>query len=258
VARTLTSWGAQAVHTGEWTLARLRLERAIALARPISSPVALMTPLWFLGLLGVAEGRWDEATQHLDEVVVLGEQTTYLLMEGFAHGMLAERDILAGRPGAACVRLAPLIERDGWDRSELAFILKQLAWARVELGDSAGAEAAAARATAITRAESNRLDQVEAARVQALVCIEQGRWTDARRLIDEGLSLTQHIFRPHIEARLLHLEGILHARTGETERARERLAEAHAIFARLGARPEATRVEQAIAALAPNDVEAQD
>lgn len=55
---------------------------------------------------------------------------------------------------------------------------------------------------------------------------------------------------PYAEARLLQAQGLLHAAKGEPEPAQARLAEALAIFQRLGAHADTARTEQALNALA--------
>ena len=54
---------------------------------------------------------------------------------------------------------------------------------------------------------------------------------------------------PYAEGRLLHAYGQMHVAKGEPGPARERLEAALAIFRRLGARKDAERVEQDLAAL---------
>ena len=54
---------------------------------------------------------------------------------------------------------------------------------------------------------------------------------------------------PYAEARLVHLDGLLHGQQGEPEAARKRLEAALATYRRLRARKDVERVEQALAAL---------
>jgi hypothetical protein len=88
---------------------------------------------------------------------------------------------------------------------------------------------------------------VDALWVQAMVAIRQGRWEDAERPLEEGLSLARSMPYPYGEGRLLHAAGEMHVRKGEPEPARQRLEAALAIFRRLGARKDAERVERALA-----------
>jgi hypothetical protein len=61
--------------------------------------------------------------------------------------------------------------------------------------------------------------------------------------------LTRGMPYPYAEARLLHVYGAMHLQKGEPGPARERLEAALAIFRRLGARKDAERTKQLLAAL---------
>jgi hypothetical protein len=91
----------------------------------------------------------------------------------------------------------------------------------------------------------------EALWVQALAALRQGDVHTAEHALAEGLTLARAMPYPHGEARLLHVNGLLHIQQGGPDPARQRLAAALAIFRRLGARRDAVHVEQAVAALQP-------
>ena len=67
------------------------------------------------------------------------------------------------------------------------------------------------------------------------------------------MALARSMPYPYAEARLLHMYGRLHIQKGEPQAAREQLEAARAIFARLGARMDTERVEQALDVLSHND-----
>jgi hypothetical protein len=98
-----------------------------------------------------------------------------------------------------------------------------LAWASLDLGDAAGAEALVAMSIRRAREEGHRLALARALRVQALVAIRQGCWAEAHDVLEEGLSLTRSMPYPYAEASLLHAYGQLHAQKGEPVPAQERL-----------------------------------
>jgi hypothetical protein len=121
----------------------------------------------------------------------------------------------------------------------------------VALGDVGAADQVVARAIAGARDEQARLLLTEALQVQAMVRIKQGRWDEAERALEEGLSLARGMPYPYAEARLLHVCGALHLQKREPEPGRQRLEEALAILRRLGALRDAERVAQAVVDLAP-------
>jgi hypothetical protein len=128
-------------------------------------------------------------------------------------------------------------------------LLPAYAWAHLDLGDVAAAAAIVDRAIERARAQGDRLNLVDALRVQAMVASRQERWTEAAQALEEGIALARAMPYPYAEGRSLHLYGTLHARKGEPEPARERLKAALAIFQRLGARKDIERAEQTLAGL---------
>jgi tetratricopeptide (TPR) repeat protein len=175
----------------------------------------------------------------------------------WAQGLLAERDLLLGRPEAARARLVPLLDRPGLEEFFVTRFLPVLAWAHLDLSEMAEAEQVVTQA--IRRMHDNhiRLDLPDALRVRAMIALRQEHWPEAEQALEEGLALTRRMPYPYAEAHLLHVYGEMHAQKGEAEPARERLEAALAIFQRLGARKDVERVEQALSTLpsgSPRDV----
>jgi adenylate cyclase len=231
---------------GHWDEARVAAERGVALSRLAGN---IMWTLRMRAILHFRRGEWELARQDLDEGVALCHASGNL--EGLRHQqpVLAEQDILEGRPGAAADRLTPLLDRAGLQELDVTGLLPTLAWAYLEQDDVQAAAEVVRQAVGRARAQTLQLDLVEALRVQAMVACRQEEWDDARRDLDEGLALAGSMPYPHGEARLLHVYGDMHSLKGELEPARERLEEALTIFRRLGARKDAERVAQAMADL---------
>jgi tetratricopeptide (TPR) repeat protein len=163
--------------------------------------------------------------------------------------VLAECDLLEGRPERACARLAPLLDRAALEDADVSPLLAAFAWAQLELGKVAAAAEIVGRAITLARARNDRFNLVNTLRVRTLVAMRQGQWAEAELALEEGLALARRIPYPYAEARLWRIYGEMHARKDETESARERLEAALAIFRLLGARKDAERVEQTLAAL---------
>jgi Tfp pilus assembly protein PilF len=164
-----------------------------------------------------------------------------------AQALLAEREILEGRPDAACARLAPLLDVAQQEVWGGPYAQATLAWAYLEMGDVAAADELVGQAVRRARVERYGAALVVAQRVQAMVSTRQGRWEDAQRSLEEGLALARSMPSPYAEGRLLHAYGQMHVAKGDPGPARERLEAALAIFRRLGARKDAERVERALA-----------
>jgi tetratricopeptide (TPR) repeat protein len=192
-------------------------------------------PLLDLGRLCLAEGAWADASRYLEEGMALAERRGDLLGRRYLETALAERDVLEGRPDAACARLVSVLEHHGQLEWGEATLLALLAWAYLELGEIGQAAEVVGQAITRARATNNRLGSVDALRVQAMVLIRHGRWAEAASSLEEGLALARNMPYPHGEGHLLHVYGTMHVQKGELEPARERLEAALANFRRLGA-----------------------
>jgi tetratricopeptide (TPR) repeat protein len=240
IAQATASRALNALDTGHWDQAWTDFERDLAIRREIGLPASYA--LTFLGNLSMLTGKQDEAARYLEEALAGAEQSHYV--NALVPGLLAERDLLEGRATDAYERLAPLLKSPEWSNDP--FVLKQLAWVCVELGDLGQAEDAVERALTRVRDGNNRIALAALLRVQALLLIAQGRWAQARCTLEEGLTLTRRMPHPFVEGRLLHVYGLLHVAKGEPGPAQERYEAALAIFRRLGARKDAEQVEQAL------------
>jgi tetratricopeptide (TPR) repeat protein len=249
LALSLTRLGVSLFCPGQWGEARLHFERAVAIVQPLGAYDYAMYPFLDLGRLCLLEGAWEESVCYLDEALRGAEQLGFALAIYDIQVVLAERELMDGRIEAAHARLAALLGK-GPD----CVVRPQLACALLELGEPTEAGIIAAEAVAGARDGGFQENLVHALRAQALAAIRQGNRAVAERALEEGLSLTRSMPLPYMEGRLLHAYGQLHARRGEPGQAREQLEAALAIFRRLGARPDAGRVEQDIAALLQHDV----
>jgi tetratricopeptide (TPR) repeat protein len=243
IAQATASRAVNALDTGNWDQAWADFERDLAIRREIGLPASYA--LTFLGNLSMLRGKQDEAARYLEEALAGAELSHYVNV--LVPGLLAERDVLEGRAKDAYERLAPLLKIS--ELSKDAFLLKELAWVCVELGDLGQAEDAVERALTRVRDGNDHIALVGLLRVQALLLIKQGRWAQAHCTLEEGLTLTRRMPFPHIEGRLLHVYGLLHVAKEEPGPAQERLEAVLAICRRLGACKDAERVEQALADL---------
>src|SRR5262249_33288444 len=129
-----------------------RAEEALHLVERAESAQSVVAPAWrsptprfVLGYLRVEQGRIEEGREHLEAIArahpqhpgAFGDHMTYI-----AQCVLAECDLLDGRPQAARERLEPLLQRARDETNKRAFqMLTWLALAHLELGDEAQAEA---------------------------------------------------------------------------------------------------------------------
>ena len=252
IVSTMSRLGLAAFLTGDWSAAHAYLERGMAVACEAGyvRGSAYATPRCDLGRLLHAEGDWEEAARHFQDVLAAYSGTGERIQTLVAHAHLAERDVLEGRPEAACVRLLPLLDSPGQEhRMVTHFILPVLAWAQLETGHVD--QAATTVSAAIERSRRNicRLAWAQALRVQALVLLKQARWDEAKQAIEEGLALTRSMPYPHGEGQLLAVYGRLYLARGDATATRACLEAALASFRRLGARADIESAEQLLATL---------
>jgi tetratricopeptide (TPR) repeat protein/transcriptional regulator with XRE-family HTH domain len=232
---------------GDWPQARKDGEQALALSRRIGTSWASPMPLTVLGLVSYGEGRLEEARGMLEECVTLAARVGQPPGEHFAPGILAECDVLEGRPAQACARLAPLLDALALAEADLSLLLTPYAWARLGLGEPAGAAEMVGQAITLARARNDQLNLVDALRVQALVRVRQRDWERAAPALAEGLALARDLPYPFAEARLLYVNGEVCLHAGQPGPAREQLEAALTIFRRLGARKDIEQSEQLLA-----------
>ncbi len=241
--------GAHDYLLGKWPQAREELERALTLSREIGVVYAIVNALSWLGVLSLFEGKAEAAQTYFSEAEALaGEDVLSLDVIPWA---LAERDLLAGDPAAARLRLLAPMERlapaenDTWTWQRLL-----LAWALGELGEME--EAWTMVNSLLTREDEHlpRFGRIEAVRIQALLLARQQRADPAFEAgLEQALAFCRGMPYPHQEVRLLHAAGRFLAEQGRPEQARERFEAALALCAQLGERLYAPSLERELAVL---------
>jgi predicted ATPase/transcriptional regulator with XRE-family HTH domain len=233
---------------GDWKAARLYGEEAVDLDRSAGRSWHSAASLIRLGHVCLAEGQWEEAAQLLEEAVAIADHDRNPMHVRMAQWPLAELDLLAGRPSKARARLEPLVEGAEVPEHEGLLLLSVLAWACLEEGHVARAEALAEAGIRRATAGGHRHAQVELQRVRGMVRARQSRWDEAELDFDEALALARSLPYPYAEARTLYQLGLMATRRvpgfqGALEEGRARLEGGLAIFRRLGAAKDIERTE---------------
>jgi tetratricopeptide (TPR) repeat protein/transcriptional regulator with XRE-family HTH domain len=233
---------------GDWTNARAEYEGAVRTARRADAAMYLSYALLHLAELCASEGNWEKAKQHIDEGLPLGQQCGAVPAVRKGQRLLAENDLAEGRAAQAVNRLQPLLAspEGAWPR---AFPPPVLIEAYLELGDVARAEGLVLQRVQRFRAQNHRRALAVWLRVQGMTLGHQHRWKESEQLFAEAVLLAQAISYPYAEGRSHYQYGRLHLQRGEQEEARDRLAQAQAIFRRLGAGKDMVWTEQALTTL---------
>lgn len=233
------------VEQGKWREARAQFEPAVRAARSTDTSWYSSYSMAGLGYLDLLEGHHDQGMEYLTEAVTIAERNEDL--QGLRiHTYLAIQEVLDGRPREAVARMERLqaLHRDAGRET----YLWPLTWALLEAGFEDRA-AAMAHDVGDDILFEGRLERPDVLRVQAMVAIQQQRWEDATRFLDEGLAMTREIGMPFHEALLLMECGRMYSARGELDRARHCLEESLQLLKQLGAIPYAERADAALGQL---------
>jgi tetratricopeptide (TPR) repeat protein len=238
----LGNLGTMLVTLGDWEGAGEYLERTIALLGNERMARAA-APLSYLGQLAFYQGKWEEARQWLGDALAVAQRTGDRQALEQTQALLAELDVLVGRPEEATHRVEELASAE-----DVHLVVPPvLAWALLEAGEVERADEVVSNAVRRARAGQERFYLLEALRVQGMVWMHQDRCEEAESAFQEGLELARSLPYPYAEGRVLYEMGVLERQRGEPERAQERLDEALAIFRKLGAGKDIERTEHVLA-----------
>ena len=244
MAYLLYGRGLNAFTLGEWQRARYDFERSATFVGSSGQFWYATYPPHGLGVLCLAEGREEEAAHYLKEALTLAQRNHDLQALCWVQGVLAEWDLLSGRPEAARVRLAPLLEVPGLKVSYSKEAIALLARAYLELGEADQTQALLAQIFREARQAKMRPALVQALRVQALVLSKLERWEEAENALQEALTLCRGMAAPYAEAKTLNTAGLVSHKKGELEPSRQRFEATLTILEQLGERLYARSIEQ--------------
>jgi tetratricopeptide (TPR) repeat protein len=238
--------GETAFYQGDWQKARSAFERAAAVMRELPPSWISTYALLGLGRMGLAEGHFAAAQRDLADATARSDDFNELQVVRCAQSILAERDLLEGKPAQALARLEPLLDRDEQREIHVTMLLPMLAWAAYDLGDVERAEGVVAQSIERARTQRCQLALVDALRIAAIIQIRQRRARQAQTSLLEALDLSSAMPYPYAAAKSRYVTGQLHLARGEPEQARAQFDEALAICTDLGERLYAAHLERAI------------
>jgi len=225
-----------AYYVGEWDRARAIAQNSLDVFQLLGPAHLSAYPPLGLGWLCVIEGDQDKGEEFLAEAEKIASQSGPVQVLRFITALRAERELLAGRANAANELLAPWFIGDPMqERTRLELDILR-AWAAVELGMEADADALVAETVRSARARQMDLILPDALRVQALWAMRRQRWDEAEDALDEAIHLSHDMPYPYAGAKALYVAGHLWATRGEPELACARFEEALAICRQLGER----------------------
>jgi tetratricopeptide (TPR) repeat protein/transcriptional regulator with XRE-family HTH domain len=234
---------------GNGDMARTNLRQGEQMIRALPPTSWMFLALLDLGWFHFSEGNWAKATELTLEALSEARQGRHFEGVRAAERLLAEIDVLEGRPGAAIQRLESLLDRPGLEELHVTQFLPTLAAAYAESGDAAQAEHTLVEA--IRRANaSNQLPVLAGAlMVRGRLRAGEERWAEAEADFAETVRLARGMPDLRLEGHGLFEWGTMLAKRGERSGARERLNAALAVFERLGAERSIERANEALAGL---------
>jgi tetratricopeptide (TPR) repeat protein len=236
----------RAFYVGEWDHARHIAERSLAVFDQLDLTHLSAYPPLGLGWLSTIEGAQDAGERYLAEAEKIAKQSGPAQVLRFVTALRAECELLAGQAEAANNRLTPWFSGEPMQERTRLELNVLRAWAAVELGKAADADALLADTVRSARASDMRLVLPDALRVQALWAMRRQRWDEAEEALDEAIGLSREMPFPYAEAKALYVSGQMWAARAEPARAEAQFKEALAICQRLGERLYGAAIEQAL------------
>jgi predicted ATPase/DNA-binding XRE family transcriptional regulator len=237
-----TCRGDVAFYRGEWIEAQ-----ATALGHESGGIFGVGYPAFGRGQLALVKGQREAAAAYFAEAIALAERGHDLRLLQYIQRARAEEHLLTGHCEAARAHLAPLLDQSDQEELGVTLFLPLFAWATLDHGDRAGAEALLSACLRRARKQEALIVVPDALRIQARLERLRERWAEAEVALEEALTLCRTMRYPYAEAKALYEYGQLHMYQGGLERARERFEAALAICARLGERLYAEQIEQVLA-----------
>jgi tetratricopeptide (TPR) repeat protein len=229
---------------------RRSYERAAAIWEGLARHWTYAYAPFALGQLNLVTGHWPEGTRLLEEAVKHSTKGRNLHIQRKAQHELAEAELLMGRAQPAWLRLDPLVAVAGQEEEvDVIPLLPLIAWADLELEQSAPARALLEEAAERAHLQHHQLAMLDVLRVRAMLHLREEQWPAAEESLVQALASCRAMPYPYAEAKLLYCYGQMHAAKGEPERARERFEAALAICARLGEGLYRPHIEHALAAI---------
>jgi len=235
--------------TGDW-------KRAVPVCRDVikseTAPAGSRgVALGMLGLIHAHRGEVAQARKLLEESMDVAREQEVLAMELLAGWGLALVEEQTGELDAAETRYRRLTERwrETQDRHDGIVLLAAAGAFLSGRGAESDAVRCAEGLASIATATGNREALAALARALGEIALADGHVKEAVEQFDQALHHVEGLEMPLERATAEYRAGVAHARAGDRETGVKRLSSAHGIARKLGARPLASAIAEALAAL---------
>jgi class 3 adenylate cyclase/tetratricopeptide (TPR) repeat protein len=250
IAVRLSRRGSGWLLAGEWERAQVDFERAVALLRQAETArFGFSSGFLRLATLRLLQGKRDEADTLFAQGLQVSSRNDRRTVDQVVGLILAERDLLDGRPQEAVARLEPLLDAPGREEVDVTLLLGVMAWALCDVGDVARAMDVIGQAIRWAIDEPNAPTLVDARWIQGVIFARQRRWPAAEAALEQAIQMARDLPYPYAEAKALYVYGQMRAEQGDSAQARERFEAGLTICAQLGERLYAEKIEEELAKL---------
>jgi Nif-specific regulatory protein len=249
-ATSLVNLGRTHMYLGEWLSADGCFENAVALAREANCEYSLALGLGNSAILRMRMGALDEAAGRFREAIARAGVASDDCGLASTLSDLGELEHVRGNDQAALelfARSGELMDQSG-AVDDLPELHRRKAESLMTLGRGAEARELAGAARSSAEEMGNRLEAANCLRVLGELSAEKGNSDEAIRLLEDAVERLQVLGAPYELNQTLQAHGRVLLGTGQRDAAVEKLAEAHDGFRRLGARRDARRAQEELAA----------
>jgi class 3 adenylate cyclase/tetratricopeptide (TPR) repeat protein len=227
--------GLALLHCGEWKMAERSFHDAARLISQFPTVVTHSYGHLGLGIIQAATGDAEAGLYNLREAVAMSESSGFPFLTHRAQREMAEVELALGEFTAARARLEPFVIASGCETyNDITPMMPLLAWALLETGEEAQAEALLERAAPQAVEQHHMLALLDVLRIRGILRTRQGRWTEAQAALEDGLTRARALPHPYAEVKLLYALGQIDVARAHAEAAREHFRAALEICDQLG------------------------
>lgn len=227
---------------GDWEQARANFDRARLIdAGTSASTFSALIPLQTLELV-IAQGRWEQIDQLAAECLAREHDQRNDRIDTNLLSLLAEADLLQGRPQDAFARLRPRLDDFYVDEAVNLGVRTTPIEVCLVAGDVDRADVLLFQYTNLIRKQGNRRAEPSMLRARGMVRSAQGRLSEAEEAFSLASDLSSQMQSPLEHARIL-LDWARTAAADDRDRQESLAREAERIFRNLGAAPYAAEAQ---------------
>jgi tetratricopeptide (TPR) repeat protein len=201
------------------------------------------------GLLHFSNGESDQASEFIHEGMSVRERWGETVTLPLFYEVLAELELMRGNARLAQGILDSAISRSDISERHRTSLMILLAWAHLDLGESAEARVLAVQAADQARDHGTRLYLADALCAKGLAESRLGLATEAGHSLEAAVELARSMDYGRGEGRAVYAQALADLERGDLPRAKTRLRSALAVFERLSLQPYIVKTQRTLSGL---------